>query len=156
MELTEQLLAALRAQKQTLCTAESCTGGNIAHRITEVPGCSDVFMGGIVSYDNSVKRGILGVSAETLEAYGAVSRQVVRQMLSGACRATGASCAMATSGIAGPGGGTPEKPVGTVWIGAVAPGKEPDIRLLHFDGNRSEVIEQATAAAMQILLELVG
>ncbi len=155
VELAEKVIEALRSRGLTLCTAESCTGGNIAHCITEVAGCSDVFMGGVVSYDNSVKHNLLDVSNETLEFYGAVSAQVVTQMLSGACKAVGADCAVATSGIAGPGGGTPEKPVGTVWIGARMPGKAPRVVLEHLPGDRADVIEAATNAALRLLLDMV-
>lgn len=152
---TIQLLETLRQRGLTLCSAESCTGGNIAHCITRIPGCSDVFMGGVVAYDNSVKRNVLDVSVETLDSYGAVSAQVVRQMLSGACRAVGAQCAVATSGVAGPGGGTPDKPVGTVWIGAIIPGKDPDVRLFNFNGDRDDVINAATLAALDMLNNLL-
>ncbi len=101
----------------TLATAESCTGGLISHRITNVPGASEVFHAGFVTYSNQAKISMLGVSRESLEQQGAVSRQVVREMAAGALRASNASIAVAVSGIAGPGGGTIEKPVGTAWIG---------------------------------------
>lgn len=155
MTSTTQLLELLRQRGLTLCTAESCTGGNIAHNITRIPGCSDVFMGGVVAYDNSVKRNVLDVSAETLDAYGAVSAQVVRQMLSGACRAIGAQCAIATSGVAGPGGGTPDKPIGTVWIGVTAPEKGPRVSLFNFDGDRDDVINAATITALDMINNLL-
>lgn len=153
--LAETLIEALRGRGLTLCTAESCTGGNISHCITGVAGCSDVFMGAVVSYDNSVKHNLLDVSNETLELYGAVSAQTVTQMLSGACKAVGADCAVATSGIAGPGGGTPDKPVGTVWVGARMPGKAPRVECFHFSGDRRAVIDGATATAMRLLLEML-
>lgn len=153
--LPVELLNELRTRGLTLGTAESCTGGNIAHRITEVAGCSDVFMGGVVSYDNSVKHNVLGVKNETLERFGAVSRETVCEMLSGTIRVVGTDCAVATSGIAGPGGGSEEKPVGTVWIGAQISGVEPDVRLFHFNGTRKEIIEQATEQALIMLLELL-
>ena len=153
--LPVELLNELRTRGLTLGTAESCTGGNIAHRITEVAGCSDVFMGGVVSYDNSVKHNVLGVKNETLERFGAVSRETVCEMLSGTIRVVGTDCAVATSGIAGPGGGSEEKPVGTVWIGAQISGAEPDVRLFHFNGTRKEIIEQATEQALIMMLELL-
>lgn len=106
----------LRAQKRTVGTAESCTGGTIASLLTSVPGSSDYFLGSIVSYANEVKHQVLGVSESNLEKYGAVSQQVVEQMAQGARKILGCDYAVATSGIAGPGGGTPEKPVGTIWI----------------------------------------
>lgn len=145
----------LRQAHATVCTAESCTGGLISAAITEIPGSSEVFLGSIVAYANAVKQSLLGVSAETLERYGAVSSQTMEQMLSGVMNATGADCAMATSGIAGPGGGTPDKPVGTVWIGAAVKG-ERIVRLYHLDGNRRQITAAATLAAMQQLLELLA
>lgn len=148
------LLAALRDRGLTLATAESCTGGMIAHSITLVPGSSDTFVGGIVAYSNAVKIGVLGVAATTLAANGAVSRQVVEQMAVGACRVLAADCAVATSGIAGPGGATPDKPVGTVWIAARTP-TTAEARLVHFDGTRAEVIAQAADNALDLLLSLL-
>lgn len=101
----------------TVSTAESCTGGLIAKRITDVPGASAVFPGGVVSYANEVKADVLGVDRETLAAHGAVSAEVAAQMARGVRLATGASIGISTTGIAGPGGGTPQKPVGTIWLG---------------------------------------
>jgi nicotinamide-nucleotide amidase len=106
----------LTGRKQTLTLAESCTGGAIAHRITNIPGASAVFLGGFVTYSNAVKEKFLGVRPETLAANGAVSEPVAREMAEGARRETGADFAIAVTGIAGPGGGTAEKPVGTVFI----------------------------------------
>lgn len=141
------LLKGLLDKELTCATAESCTGGNIAHSITAVPGSSAAFLGGIVSYANEVKVSLLDVGKETLRRCGAVSREVVEQMAAGACRATGADCAMATSGIAGPGGGTPDKPVGTVWIGWAVKG-HIDSRMFRFPGNRMRVIDRATTEAI--------
>lgn len=118
MELEQEIGELLKAKKLSLSTAESCTGGGIAALITSVPGSSDYFNGGIVAYSNEVKMSLLHVSAETLERYGAVSRETVTEMAKGAMKTLKTDCAVATSGIAGPGGGTPEKPVGTVWIAA--------------------------------------
>lgn len=101
----------------TMATAESCTGGMIAALCTDVAGSSDWFSGGVVAYANKVKQNLLGVPAEVLERHGAVSGEVVRHMAAGALCVCGAQAAVAVSGVAGPGGGTPEKPVGTVWIG---------------------------------------
>ena len=111
-----ELVALLQQCGLTVATAESCTGGSVAAAITSVPGCSSVMLGGVVAYHNSVKAKVLGVDEALLEEYGAVSEPVVRQMVTGVAALTGADCAVATSGIAGPGGGTPEKPVGTVWV----------------------------------------
>lgn len=147
----ELCLNLLRRSHATLATAESCTGGNIAHKITEIAGCSDVFLGGVVSYANEVKQNILGVSSEDLATHGAVSEPVVLRMAEGARKVTGADCSVATSGIAGPGGGTPDKPVGTVWI-AVSTPTVTEARLHYFTGDRDTVIDRATAAALMMLV----
>lgn len=154
MKKAEELLGRLRRLGLTLASAESCTGGNIAHRITLVPGASESFTGAVVSYTNQVKSSLLGVETETLRLYGAVSEQTVVQMARGVCRAVAADCAVATSGIAGPGGGTPKKPVGTVWIAARTPWREAVV-VHHFSGSREEVISQATDAAINLLLEIL-
>ncbi|MBJ2188855.1 MAG: CinA family nicotinamide mononucleotide deamidase-related protein [Muribaculaceae bacterium] len=150
----EILLRKLADRKLTVATAESCTGGNIAHRLTSIPGSSESFLGGVVSYANEVKSGVLGVNPADIEAHGAVSREVVEQMAVGACRATGAICSMATSGIAGPGGGSDEKPVGTVWMAWAVDG-HVESRVFHFPGNRSRVIDRATTEALLGLLAMI-
>lgn len=153
--MTEDLIAKLRSQGLTLSTAESCTGGAIAASITSVAGASDVFLGGIVSYSNEAKENILGVSHETLLIHGAVSQPTVRQMVEGACRVLHTDCAVATSGIAGPGGGTTQKPVGTVWMAWKTPsGVTSEVH--HFPGSRAEVISAATAKALSRLAELIS
>ena len=154
MNKTEELLSRLRALGLSAATAESCTGGNIAHRLTLVPGASESFFGSIVSYTNQVKTSLLGVSTDTLRLYGAVSQPTVVQMARGVCNAVSADCAMATSGIAGPGGGTPRKPVGTVWIAARTPWRETS-RLYNFSGSREDIIAQATEAAINLLLVIL-
>lgn len=118
MKLEEKIGDLLLSKKLSLSTAESCTGGSIAALITSVPGSSAYFNGSIVAYSNDVKMSLLHVSADTLEKHGAVSRETVIEMAKGAMKALKTDCAVATSGIAGPGGGTAEKPVGTVWIAA--------------------------------------
>ncbi|ADV44241.1 CinA family protein [Bacteroides helcogenes] len=118
MKLEEEIGELLKAKNLSLSTAESCTGGGIAALITSIPGSSEYFNGGIVAYSNEVKMSLLHVSVETLEKHGAVSRETVIEMAKGAMKTLKTDCAIATSGIAGPGGGTPEKPVGTVWIAA--------------------------------------
>lgn len=147
------VLHRLRKLGLTLSSAESCTGGYIAHLITENAGCSDVFRGSVVSYANDVKIDVLGVAPSVLENEGAVSEATVEAMLAGVRRAVGADCAVATSGIAGPGGAVPGKPVGTVWIGAATPSRKLT-RLCHFGGDRRAVIERAAAAALMLLLEI--
>lgn len=151
----QTLLRLLRERNYTFASAESCTGGNIAHTVTEIPGCSDVMLGAVVSYCNEVKHKVLGVSEESLESFGAVSEPVVRQMAEGVRRVLGADCSVATSGIAGPGGAVPGKPVGTVWI-AVSTPEQTVAGRMHFDGDRSDVISQATEAALTMLCRLLG
>lgn len=141
----------LMARGLTVSTAESCTGGNIAHEITVVPGSSAYFKGGVVAYANEVKQHVLGVSGEDIATHGAVSETVVKQMVIGACRAMDTDCAVATSGVAGPTGGTPDKPVGTVWM-AVKCGERVEAFLHHFAGERTRVIDQATTHAFIHLL----
>lgn len=150
----EILLRTLKAAGLTFATAESCTGGNIAHLITSVAGSSESMLGGVVSYSNDVKKKLLGVKAETLEALGAVSIPVVEQMAEGACRATGADVAVATSGIAGPGGGTEQKPVGTVCIAATFRGQTVS-DTFHFPGNRARVIDRASTTALLLAIHLI-
>ena len=140
----------LQERGATLATAESCTGGKIASLITAVPGSSNYFKGGIIAYDNNVKVNVLGVSTETLSLNGAVSREVVQQMAEGARRLMQTDYAVATSGIAGPGGGTPEKPIGTVWI-AVAGPTATTTKLLHTIGDRRRIIERSAANALNLL-----
>ena len=114
--IEENIVRLLSMQKKTLALAESCTGGGIANRITNVPGASEVFLGGVVSYSNAAKQKFLGVRTETLKQHGAVSEAVAREMAAGAREKFGADFAIAVTGIAGPTGGTADKPVGTVFI----------------------------------------
>ncbi|MBR2370346.1 MAG: CinA family protein [Paludibacteraceae bacterium] len=139
----------------TVCTAESCTGGNIAHQITLVPGSSAYYVGGVVSYANEVKINTLGVPAEYIQNHGAVSQPVVEAMATGVRKLMNADYSIATSGIAGPGGGSAEKPVGTVWM-AVADKENVYSQLCKFSGTRTEVIEQATEAAFELFREKFG
>lgn len=144
----------LRELGLTMSTAESCTGGNIAHVITTIAGSSDYFMGSVVSYSNDVKHHVLGVDDTVLDTCGAVSQPVVEQMAYGACQVTRTDCAVATSGVAGPGGGTPDKPVGTVWIAAKV-GYVVTSKCFHFTGSRTQIIDRATTHALIMLLKLL-
>lgn len=148
-------IEALRRHGLTVATAESCTGGNIAAAITSVAGCSDVYMGSVVSYANEVKINVLGVPASDIEAHGAVSREVVLAMARGAARVTGAYCAVATSGVAGPAGGTPDKPVGTVWTAVHTP-EGTEAFVSHYPGNRQRVISRAVTEALLALTRRLG
>ncbi len=138
----------------TIAVAESCSGGLIAHRITNVPGASDVFRGGAVAYANEVKTQLLGVPTDTLAVHGAVSEPVALAMARGARRVFKGEYSVAVTGIAGPSGGTAEKPVGTVYI-AVAGPLEARARLCCFEGDRAAVKAQTADAALAFLLERV-
>lgn len=144
----------LTERGETLATAESCTGGNIAHEITRVAGSSVYFKGSVVAYSNEVKIRVLNVSSETLSGFGAVSRETVLQMVSGVQRLLSSDCAIATSGIAGPGGGSVEKPIGTVWI-AVRYGERSEAECFCFEGDREQVIARATQSALLMLIQLM-
>lgn len=144
----------LRALHLTLATAESCTGGNVAHQITAIAGSSDYYQGSVVSYANDVKTRLLGVEESVIAEHGVVSEPVVRQMVEGVCRLLNTDCAVATSGIAGPGGGTPQKPVGTVWMAAKC-GSHVAAQMRHYPGERSRVITRATTDSLLLLLGLL-
>lgn len=144
----------LKKRKLMLGTAESCTGGHIASVITSIPGCSAYFAGGIVSYSNEVKINVLGVNPADIEKHGAVSREVVEQMALGAIQKLGCDCAVATSGIAGPNGGTPEKPVGTIWIATAIKDKVVS-ECYHFSSIREQNTLRASNTALLMLLTLL-
>jgi nicotinamide-nucleotide amidase len=145
--------ARLRALRQMLVTAESCTGGWIAKTVTDIAGCSDWFDCGMAAYSYEAKQAMLGVRAETLMEFGAVSRETVTEMVAGALVHSGASVAVAVTGIAGPSGGTPDKPVGTVWLAWKRRGGYPHAQLCHFEGNRDAVRRQTVAVALDGLLK---
>lgn len=152
LRLAGALVSELAASTKTVATAESCTGGWIAKAITDIPGSSEVFAYGIVSYSNGAKESLLGVATTTLEQEGAVSRAVVEEMAAGALDLSGADLAVAVSGIAGPGGGRGEKPVGTVWFAwALRAGLEvtTDTSCQLFSGDRELVRELTVAHALQ-------
>ncbi len=151
-ELAAELGKLLIAQNHTLSTAESCTGGGIASIITAIPGSSQYFHGGIVAYANEVKMALLEVQSETLERHGAVSEQTVVEMAKGAMKSMKTTCSIATSGIAGPGGGTADKPVGTIWI-AVACNERIVTKQLEGDFGRAENIKNTIKNALSLLIK---
>lgn len=145
--------AALKQRGLMLTTAESCTGGWVAQAITGVAGSSEWFERGFVTYTNTAKQEMLGVAGSSLEQFGAVSEEVVREMAKGALEHSHAEVSLSVSGIAGPGGGTPLKPVGTVCLGWAAKGEPALSRALHFSGDREEIRRQAVYASLQGLLD---
>lgn len=154
-DLAATILERLRARKARLAVAESCTGGLLGGRITAVPGASDVFVGGIVAYNDAVKSGLLGVPEEQLKVHGSVSEEVVRAMARGAQQRFAADAALAVTGIAGPTGGTPEKPVGTVWL-AASLGSELRVLKRIFPGDRGDVRARSAQAALDLLRRLIA
>lgn len=150
--LAEELGKLLLEKGLTLSTAESCTGGGIASVITSISGSSEYFKGSIVAYANEVKTALLGVSETTLEKHGAVSEETVLEMAKGAMKSMKTSCAIATSGIAGPGGGTPTKPVGTIWIAAACNDKIVT-KKLQGDNGREKNTKNSIEKALSLLIE---
>ena len=145
----------LKSSGLTVSTAESCTGGNIAHRLTLIPGISDCFKGTVVAYHNELKINMLGVSAQDIEQYGAVSSQVATQMAEGARKVMQTDLAVATTGIAGPTGGTYEKPVGTIWISVCSPERTITRSFNFGQFARENFIERSTMAALMMLNEMI-
>ncbi len=145
---------ALRKRGLTMATAESCTGGNIAHEITAIAGSSEYFTGSVISYDSKVKVQHLKVPQEVIDRCNVVSQPVVEQMVKGVCELLGCDCSVATSGIAGPGGGTDEIPVGTVWMAAKYRDRVVS-QVRRFPGDRSRVISRATTESLLLLLHLI-
>jgi nicotinamide-nucleotide amidase len=154
-ELSEALGAQLLERREHLVTAESCTGGWIAKAMTDVAGSSAWFDCGLAAYSYEAKQALLGVRPQTLETHGAVSRETVIEMVSGALANSGASITVAVTGIAGPGGGSVDKPVGTVWIGWKRRGGYASAETFHFDGDRDAVRRQTVAAALRGLSVLL-
>ncbi|MCL6416340.1 nicotinamide-nucleotide amidohydrolase family protein [Aestuariirhabdus sp. Z084] len=150
--LAHQVGVALEAGKDVLATAESCTGGGIACAITEIAGSSVWFDAGFVTYSNEAKQRMLGVQSATLERFGAVSEDVVLEMTSGSLDRSNASVAVSVSGVAGPGGGTEDKPVGTVWIAWQRKGQSGQARKFCFSGGRHAVRQQTVVAALNGVL----
>jgi len=153
--LVPQLAMELLQRGQRVCTAESCTGGLIAKSFTDLAGSSDWFDRGFVTYSNAAKSEMLGVPASLIEDYGAVSEAVASAMASGALRHSEADYAIAVTGVAGPGGGSEDKPVGTVWI-AVASTDQLHAQCHHFDGDRTAVREATLVSAIEVLLDLLS
>jgi PncC family amidohydrolase len=153
--LAEKLVILAREKNITFGTAESCTGGLISAAVTDVSGASAVFWGGIVSYDNSVKEHLLGVEHETLATLGAVSAKTAEQMAMGAVRALSVDFAVSVTGIAGPGGGTPEKPVGLVYIAVASTKGVITVKENHFKGAREEVRRQTVETALSMLISAI-
>jgi competence/damage-inducible protein CinA-like protein len=153
-DLAAVVLEAVRRRRSRLAVAESCTGGLVGQRLTAVPGASDVFLGGVIAYADGVKKELLGVPEELLEHHGAVSEEVVRAMATGAQRAFFAECAVAVTGIAGPDGGTPEKPVGTVWMAAAVGASVRAVKRV-FPGDRGEIRSRGAQAVLDLLRRIL-
>ncbi|MDY0327923.1 MAG: CinA family protein [Arcobacteraceae bacterium] len=145
----------LRKLNHTITTAESCTGGLIASRITSISGSSDIFHGGIITYANHIKESELNVQKETMIKYGVVSKEVVKEMLDGVLKKFDANYAIAVSGVAGPGGGTVNKPVGTVVIGVANNINFVDVEIYHLKGSRIQIQKQATNIALNQILKFL-
>jgi nicotinamide-nucleotide amidase len=152
----EQVAGLLRAAGATLATAESCTGGLLAARITDVPGSSEYFLGGLVVYANAAKVALAGVPEEEIERHGAVSAEVATALAEGARSRLEASVGIGITGVAGPGGGTPEKPVGLVWISVAAQKAEPLTRSVQLPGARADVRDRATSVALHLLRRVLS
>lgn len=153
--LAIELGAVLRRKRLKLAVAESCTGGWVAKCVTDVAGSSQWFDRGFVAYTNRAKQDLLGVSPQALLQFGAVSAQVAKEMAEGALLRSNADAALGITGIAGPDGGTPDKPVGTVWFGWSLRGRASETRQMRFDGDRDAVRRAAVAAALAHLVELI-
>jgi PncC family amidohydrolase len=154
-ETSEKVMAYCLENNWTLSVAESCTGGLLGGCLTAVPGSSAFFLGGVIAYSNDVKSALVEVPPETIRLKGAVSGETALAMARGVTEATGADCGISVTGIAGPGGGSPEKPVGTVWFAVVWPHGEISRSYL-FSGERREVREQAVQTALDLFLEATG
>jgi nicotinamide-nucleotide amidase len=154
-QLAERVGASLLAGSHRLVAAESCTGGGVAYHVTGIAGSSEWFDRGFVTYSNAAKQEMLGVSAETLANFGAVSAATVEAMVSGALRNSEADVGVAVSGIAGPGGGTDDKPVGTVWFAWARRGREATLRCANLGGDRRAVRDDSIRIALEGVIEQV-
>lgn len=153
-KVAEVLGKELKSRRYTLSTAESCTGGMIGAAITAIPGSSSWFRGGIIAYDNSVKTSQLSVPKEVINEHGAVSAEAVSAMAQGVARKLGTECSIAVSGVAGPDGGTEEKPVGLIFIGIYVKGRTVSYRNV-FSGNREQIREQTVETGIRYLTEMI-
>lgn len=153
-ELVAEIFERLNKKSATISFAESCTGGKLSAAVVNFPGISKVFLGSVVAYDNSVKTSILKVAQKTLESHGAVSRETALEMAKGAQQVLNSTFAVSVTGIAGPSGGSVDKPVGTVMFAVVGPGVAKSISS-RFDGDRSSVQDQAVVAALQLVLTAI-
>lgn len=149
----QQLFDLLNAHQLRVAFAESCTGGLLSHALTQLPGSSKVFWGSVVSYENDAKVKLLNVKTDSLQQFGAVSAEVAQEMAEGILRLSGVSYAISITGIAGPSGGTPTKPIGLVWMALASASKPPQRRAFHFQGSRTEIQRAAATAACQWLIE---
>jgi nicotinamide-nucleotide amidase len=156
LSLAARTLSVLRARGMTAATAESCTGGLVAASLTHHAGSSDVVLGGFVTYSNDLKHRLLDVEQELLDRAGAVSEPVALAMATGALHRSGASCAVSITGIAGPGGGSAEKPVGLVWFATACAGREPRAVRCFFAGSRAVIRREATGTALGLLEQCAG
>lgn len=154
-DLAEVVLQRCRERGLHIATAESCTGGLLGARLTAIPGSSDVYVGGVVAYSNEIKMRMLGVPAEMLREHGAVSEPVAASMAAGACAQTGAEIGVGITGVAGPGGGSPEKPVGTVWIAVQVRGNTRTLGRV-FVGDREEIRQRSAQAALELIRRALG
>lgn len=155
VEYVKKIVETLKARGEVFCTAESCTGGQISKTVTDLAGVSAVFFGGVVSYAIEIKEKLLGVRHKTLEKYGAVSEQTAAEMAAGAVRALGADFSVAVTGIAGPDGGSEEKPVGLVYIACADKNGNVKVTKNLFSGDRKAVRDQTTKTALQMLADFV-
>jgi PncC family amidohydrolase len=155
MNTHKNIIEKLADKKLTVSSSESCTGGLVSSELTSIAGSSAVFLGGVVAYSNDVKMSLLGVNEETLKSFGAVSEQTAKEMAVGVKKIVGSSIGVSTTGIAGPGGGSPEKPVGTVFVG-VASGNEVQAYHLKLDGDRNQIRQKTVEFVMEKISELVS
>ncbi len=150
--IAEKIALLLKQNDYNLCSAESCTGGGISKALTDVPGCSKFFAGGVVAYSNTIKIRMLYVSEKTLEMFGAVSEATAIEMVNGASNVFGSDFCIASTGLAGPSGGTIKKPVGTVWLAVATPRNVITLEC-HFVGNRESIREQTITHGLKFLKE---